>query len=240
LGKTGGLALTFVSAVALMAIGTAAKADRIGIANQAAFGNGVIETVNLDLHTVLGSFIPDGAKIGSANGRGVQLFLGSNLIYYTELSNGFSATDFIRVAPYNNGAGGADVLQFPNPVPGTGVVVLTSDSAGHLFVMTGYPNGPEVVQETDGSGNNIGGPVTLHKIGGATLDAADGFAILPNGNWLINDDDAVNSYNQYNPLTETKSPAQRYRLTRPGAPFAGSQLESTSTPRPIPCSSTAT
>jgi hypothetical protein len=161
----------------------------------------VIESINLDTHTVLGSFIPDGAKIGTANGRGVQLFLGSNLIYYTELSNGFDATDFIRVAPFNNGAGGADVFTFPNPVPGTGVVVLTADTNGHLFVMTGYPNGPEVVQETDGQGNNIGAPVTLHRTSGAILTASDGFAILPNGNWLINDGDAINSYREYDPIT---------------------------------------
>jgi hypothetical protein len=80
LGAAGGLTLTFATAAALMAIGGVARADRIGAANQAAFGNGVIESINLDTHTVLGSFIPDGAKIGTANGRGVQLFLGSNLV----------------------------------------------------------------------------------------------------------------------------------------------------------------
>lgn len=195
-------ALLALSAVALLMLGGTAgvaEADRIGIANQAAFGGGVIETVDLDTHTVLGSFVPTGA-FGSNNGRGVQLFLGSNLVYYTELTSGFGATDFIRVAPYNNGAGGADVLTFPNPVPGTGVVVLAG-SGGFLYVMTGYPGGPEVVQKTDGSGNNIGAPVTLQKTSGAILTASDGFTILPNGNWLINDDDAVNSYNEYDPLT---------------------------------------
>jgi hypothetical protein len=199
--SAGGFALTVVSAMALIGSGGAAKADRIGLGNQAAFGNGVIEALDLDTHTVLGSFIPDGAKIGTANGRGVQLFLGSNLVYYTELSNGFSATDFIRVAPFNNGLGGADITHFANPVPGTGVVDLSSDGHGHLFVMTGYPGGPEVVQETDGMGTNIGGPVTLHTLGGGTLSTSDGFTILANGNWLINDGDGVNSYNQYNPTT---------------------------------------
>ena len=67
--------------------------------------------------------------------------------------------------------------------------------------MTGYPAGPEVVQETDGSGNNIGGQVTLRTLAGGNLTASDGFAILPNGNWLINDDDAENLYNQYDPVT---------------------------------------
>jgi PEP-CTERM motif len=192
------LALSAVAALMLGGIGVA-EADRIGIANQAAFGGGLIETVNLDTHTVLGSFVPDGA-FDSNNGRGVQLFLGSNLVYYTELTNGFGPTDFIRVAPYNNGAGGADILTFPNPVPGTGVVVLAG-SGGFLYVMTGYPNGPEVVQKTDGVGNNIGAPVTLHKTNGSILTSSDGFTVLPNGNWLINDADAINSYNEYDPLT---------------------------------------
>lgn len=200
------LALSAVAGLMLGGMGVA-EADRIGIANQSAFGGGVIETVDLDTHTVLGSFVPTGA-FDSNNGRGVQLFLGSNLVYYTELTNGFGPTDLIRVAPYNNGLGGADVLTFPNPVPGTGVVVLAG-SGGFLYVMTGYPNGPEVVQKTDGSGNNIGAPVTLHRIVNGlpvNLDAADGFTVLPNGNWLINDDDAVNSYNQYDPLTGNEIP----------------------------------
>jgi hypothetical protein len=221
LGNTGGVALTFASAVALLASGGVAKADRIGIANQAAFGNGVIESIDLDTHTVLGSFIPDGAKLGTNNGRGVQLFLGSNLVYYTELTNGFGSTDFIRVAPYNNGAGGADITHFANPVPGTGVVDLAG-SGGFLYVMTGYPNGPEVVQKTDGVGNNIGAPVTLHKTGGATLDASDGFTILPNGNWLINDDDAVNSYNQYNPLTGQEIAGTTVQAHTTGGALCGS------------------
>jgi len=198
------LALSAVAGLMLGGMGVA-EADRIGIANQAAFGNGVIETVDLDTHKVLGSFIPDGAKLGTNNGRGVQLFLGSNLVYYTELTNGFGPTDFIRVAPYNNGLGGADVLKFPNPVAGTGVVDLVG-SGGFLYVLTGYPNGPEVVQKTDGSGNNIGAFVTLHKTNGANLTASDGFTILPNGHWLINDDDGSNSYNEYDPLTGNEIP----------------------------------
>lgn len=194
-------ALLALSAVAVFMLGSmgVAEADRIGIANQAAFGGGLIETVDLDTHTVLGSFVPTGAS-GTNNGRGVQLFLGSNLVYYTELTSGFGPTDFIRVAPYNNGAGGADILTFPNPVPGTGVAVLAG-SGGFLYVLTGYPNGPEVIQKTDGVGNNIGAPVTLHMTNGGILTASDGFAVLPNGNWLINDGDADNHYNEYDPLT---------------------------------------
>jgi len=146
------------------------------------------------------SFIPDQAKIGSNNGRGVAVL--GNFVYYTELTGGgFGPSTGIFVAPFNNGAGGADITSFPNPVPNTGIVDLTSDNMGHLFAMTGYNLGPEVVQETDGNGGNIGSPVTLHTTGGAILTDSDGFAILPNGNWLINTGDAVNSYNQFDPVT---------------------------------------
>ena len=72
--------------------------------------------------------------------------------------------------------------------------------------MTGYPSGPEVVQATDGNGNNIGGPVTLHTLSGGTLSNSDGFTVLANGNWLINDGDATNSYNQYDPTTGMEIP----------------------------------
>jgi hypothetical protein len=201
LGRAGGLTLAISAAAALIGIGGVAQADLFGIANDSAFGNGVLETVDLTSHTVVGSFVPDGAKIGSANGRGVQLFIGSNLVYYTELTgNGFGPTDVIRAAPWNNGAGGADVFSFPNPVPGTGVADLAA-SGGLLYILTGYPNGPEVVQAFTGSGVPVGSAVTLHTLAGGTLRNSDGFTILPNGNWLINDGDAVNSYNQYNPVT---------------------------------------
>jgi hypothetical protein len=194
----GGFVLGLASTAALIATEGAAKADLFGISNQAANGGGLIQTLNLTTHTVVNSFVPTGAGDGN-NGRGAQLFGGSNLVYYSELLSGFGPSDGIHVAPWNGGAGGADIRVFPNPVPGTGIVDLASDHAGHLFVMTGYPNGPEVVQETDGSGNNIGGPVTLHTLAGATLTASDGFAILPNGNWLINVGDLTQPYNEFNP-----------------------------------------
>ena len=70
-----------------------------------------------------------------------------------------------------------------------------------VSLLLAYPGGPEVVEETDGDGNNIGSPVTLHMTGGADLTDSDGFAILPDGDWLINSGDAINSYNQYNPTS---------------------------------------
>jgi hypothetical protein len=194
----GGLTLAFGAAAALLGTTGLAKADVFAIANQASFGNGLIETVDLTTHTFVNSFIPDQAKIGQANGRGVEVL--GNFVYYTELTNGFDASNGIFVAPFNNGAGGADIKSFPNPVPGTGIVDLAA-SGGALFAMTGYPAGPEVVQKTDGNGNNIGSLVTLHDLGGASLADSDGFTVLSNGNWLINSGDAVNSYSQFDPLT---------------------------------------
>ncbi len=218
--RTGKVILAVASAAALMGLGSA-NADELVIANQSAFGNGLIDTVDVTTHTNVTSFIPDQAKVGSNNGRGVAVL--GNFLYYTELTgSGFGPSAGIFVAPFNNGAGGADIKSFPNPVPGTGIVDLTSDNMGHLFAMTGYNLGPEVVQETDGNGNNIGGPVTLHMTNGSILTASDGFAILPNGNWLINDGDAVNSYNQYNPVTGMEIPGTTIQAHTTGGAVCGS------------------
>jgi hypothetical protein len=74
--------------------------------NNAAAGNGPIATTDFPEGPTV-SFIPDGAKAGTdSNGRGI-LVLG-NKVYYTELSNLFGPTDFIRVAPFNGGKGGSD------------------------------------------------------------------------------------------------------------------------------------
>lgn len=191
-------ALALASTTALIGVASLAKADDLGIANQSGFGNGLIETVDLTTHTFVNSYIPDGAKLGTNNGRGVEVL--GNFVYYTELTNGFGPTDFIRVSNFNNGAGGPDIFQYPNPVPGTGVVDQTAAN-GLVYAMTGYPNGPEVVQATNGSGVNVGPTVTLTTLTGGHLSGSDGFTVLPNGNWLINDGDAVNSYNQYDPTT---------------------------------------
>lgn len=196
--KGSGLVLALASAAALLGLGAEARADEFAIANQASFGNGIIETVDLTTHTVVNSFIPDQAKIDSNNGRGVEVL--GNFVYYTELTNGFGPSTGIFVAPYNGGAGGADIKSFVNPVPGTGVVDLAAAN-GLLYAMTGYPNGPEVIQATDGNGNNVGPLITLHTLNGGTLSNSDGFTVLPNGNFLINSGDADNSYNQYDPVT---------------------------------------
>ena len=193
--KTGGLFALAASTALVGMAGVANAADILGIQNNASAGGGPIVTVDLTNQTPVNSFIPDNAlncSLGSCNGRGVEVL--GNFVYYTELNGGFGPSDGIHVAPLNNGAGGADITSFPNPVPGTGVVDLAA-AGGKLYAMTGYPDGPEVVQATDGNGNNIGPLVTLHTLSGGILTNSDGFTVLANGNWLINDGDADNSYN---------------------------------------------
>jgi len=216
--KTDLLATSAIVAVALSLTAQPAKADTLVITNSAAFGGGPITTVDITNGTFVNSFIPDQAQIDSNNGRAVEVL--GNFVYYTELTGGFGSSTGIYVAPFNNGAGGTDIKSFANPVPGTGIVDLAAAN-GELYAMTGYPSGPEVVQATDGNGNNIGGPITLTTLSGGNLSASDGFTVLPNGNWLINDDDAVNSYNQYDPTTGMEIAGTNIVAPAPGGGACG-------------------
>lgn len=217
LRKSAGVAL--LGATAALAVGAGpARADVLGIQNNAAAGNGPIVTVDLTTQTIVNSFVPDQAKIDSNNGRAVEVL--GNFVYYTELTGGFGPSSGIFVAPFNGGAGGHDIKSFVNPVPGTGIVDLAG-SGGKLFAMTGYPGGPEVVQATDGNGGNIGGPITLTTLSGSTLSNSDGFTVLPNGNWLINDGDESNSYNQYDPTTGKEIAGTTIHAVGPGGVACG-------------------
>jgi hypothetical protein len=209
LWRTGSLALALATTTALVGTTGLARADVLVIANQAAFGGGLIETVDATTGTFVNSFVPDGAKLGTNNGRGVEVL--GNFVYYTELTNGFGPTDFIRVANFNNGAGSGDIFQYPNPVPGTGVVDLAA-AGGLVYAMTGYPAGPEVVQATNGSGVNVGPTVTLTTLTGANLTDSDGFTVLGNGNWLINDAMPSTATINIIPPPEPKSLARRFKL----------------------------
>ncbi len=130
--------LALSTATALIALGGAARADIFVSGNSAAFGNGPIATYNYTTGAFVGSFIPDGA-FGSNNGRGLAVT--NNEFFYTELSNGFGATDRIRVAPFNGGLGGHDIGSFANPAPNTGIQDLAFGARG-LYVLTGYPPAP--------------------------------------------------------------------------------------------------
>jgi hypothetical protein len=192
------------SVLAAAAVGlvfsSAARADEFALQNSAAFGNGPISTVDLTTNTVVGNFIPQSATTctgGNCNGRGVALLGG--FVYYTELDGGSGQSDGIYIANWNNGAGSANIGFITNPTPGTGIVDVKGNG-GFLYIMTGYPNGPEIIDKMSGVGTLISS-VTLTNGSGADLTASDGFTILPNGNYLINEGDADNSYDQYNPIT---------------------------------------
>jgi hypothetical protein len=189
-----------VLAVGLLTVGTA-RADVFitAVTNNAANGNGPIQTWTLDLTTgtavQAGSFVPTGAStIPGANGRGIAVT--NTQFYYTELSNGFGATPSIESGLFNGGAGSADNGSVANPTPGLGVQNLHF-GAGGLYAVAGYPTtGPLVYVFNPANGVIIQAPVLI-----ATAAGTDGFTILANGNYLMNRGDAVNSYDQYDPTT---------------------------------------
>ena len=197
-------------AVAIATLSTSARADSFitAVINNASFGNGPIQSWMLDLTTGVatsaGSFIPQGAVPGGPNGNtpnGRAIAVTDTQFYYTELTGGgFGPTLNIETGLYNNGAGGPDNGAISNPIPGQGIADLhfgTGVSGGDLFALAGYPNvGPEVFEFDPSNGIILLPPVTI-----ATDAGADGFTILPNGNYLINRGDATNSYDQYNPVT---------------------------------------
>jgi hypothetical protein len=198
-----------VLAVSMLFLLGSAQADQFvtAVVNNAAFGNGPIQSWRLDLTTgtttAMGSFVPFGAVPGgpngsASNGRGIAVT--NTQFYYTELSGGgFGSTLNIETGAYNGGTGSpVDNGGFANPTPGLGVADLHF-GVGGLYALAGYPStpsGPEVVEFNPASGTIIKAPVTI-----ATDADADGFTILPNGNYLINRGDATNSYDQYDPAT---------------------------------------
>lgn len=68
----------------------------------------------------------------------------------------------------------------------------------------------------------VRGPITLTTLTGGNLSDSDGFSVLPNGNWLISDADAVNSYNQYNPTTGMEIAGTNLVAVGPGGAACGS------------------
>ena len=175
---------------------SAAQAQPDITCNSAALGGGPITTFDFTGGATVGSFVPTGA-FGTNNGRGL-LVLGNN-VYYTELTGtGFAPTDFIRIAPFNGGAGGADTGALPNPRPTVGVQDVAFAN-GVLYVLTGYPSAaPEVFGLDPVTGAVLSGPVSIAAP--AAVDS-DGFTVLPNGNFLINSGDGNCIYNQFNPTT---------------------------------------
>lgn len=219
ISRSGQLGLLAVTTALVCAAGSARATDVLAVQNNAAFGNGPIVTVDLTTGTIVNSFIPDQAKLDSNNGRAVAVL--GNFIYYTELTGGFGPSTGIYAAPFNGGAGGSDIKSFPNPIPGTGIVNVKG-SGGLVYVKTGYPDGPQEVQATNGNGGNVGAPVILTTTSGGFLSSSDGFTILPNGNWLINEADETNAYDQYNPLTGMEIAGTTITAVGPGNAACGS------------------
>jgi hypothetical protein len=207
----GRLAPAFALIVALFAT-TTAQAGPLITCNQAAQGGGPITTYDFSGGATVASFVPTGA-LPNGNGRGVQV-LGNN-IYYTELvftpPSFFGPTDVIHIAPYNGGAGGADTRTIPNPRPTVGIQDLAYFN-GVLYILTGYPfDAPQVFGLNPSNGAVVIGPISISAPGASD---SDGFSVLPNGNFLINEGDGSTNYDQYNPTTGNVIPSTM--ITVPG------------------------
>jgi hypothetical protein len=195
-------AIVAVGAGALVA-GNANASDVIISANSAAFGNGPIVTFDYTTGTQIGSFVPDGAA-GAANGRGLAVT--NNEFFYTELGgSGFNATDFIHIAPFNNGNGGHDIGMFANPNPNTGIQDLAFGAAG-LYALTGYPDGPSVIFLLNPTTGAVISSTPLQTSG-----STDGFTVLNDGTFIANlaDGADTNLYQHFdasgNPIGSTFS-----------------------------------
>lgn len=151
-------------------------------------GSGIIATEDFATGREIASFVPDGSLIDS-RGRAVEVV--GNTVYYASVSGG------IHVAPYNNGLGGADLTVFPNPRPSFGVQDLDY-SNGVLYALTGYFTGLPIVYALNPADGSVISSVAIQN---HPNTQADGFTVLPNGNFLINDGDASTTYREYNALT---------------------------------------
>ena len=139
-------------------------------------------------------FVPDGANVAGANGRAwaadqVQY-------YYSELSGGFGPSDGIHVVPVVPGIfGGPDSKVFANPSPSAGIRDLdVSIVDNDLYALTGSASTPPTVFRLSRLDGHIKGSVVLQAP--AVWDA-DGFTVLPNGNFLVNLGDAVPFYQEF-------------------------------------------
>jgi hypothetical protein len=168
--------------------------------NNAAFGNGPIQTFDFTIGQQVNSFIPDGATSvnsnGNANGRAIAIQ--GNEIFYTEVF-GFGQSDGIHVAPYATaGYGGRDTRVLPSPRSTSGIQDLAFHN-GKLYALTGYDADPLEVFELDPiTGSVITGPI---NIASPAQPDSDGFVVLTNGNFLINDGDESTVYREYDGTT---------------------------------------
>jgi hypothetical protein len=203
-----------VTAASLVFASGAMASGPLIVGNNAAPGGGPIQTYDFSTGGApLASFVPTGAS-DENNGRGIVV-IGSE-VFYTELEHGFGPTPAIEVAPYNGGAGGADTRTIPNPRPTVGIQDLEF-SGGSLYALTGYPiDEPLQVFKLDPTTGAVqGAPITI--TGSSFFPGSDGFTILPNGNFLINNGDESCTYNQYSGTTGAEISGTT--ITVPGASF---------------------
>lgn len=152
-------------------------------------GNGSIVTFDFATGgTPLASFLTTGASIDS-RGRAVEVI--GNIVYYAAVSGD------IHLAPYNGGLGGPDSAVLLNPRPGFGVQDLDYMN-GVLYALTGYPSGLPIVYGLDPTTGAVLNSVAIQNHPGTQ---SDGFTVLPNGDFLINDNDAVHTYRSYDSTT---------------------------------------
>jgi hypothetical protein len=167
------------------------------VGNNGSLGDGPIDTwYGGSGGSPFASFVPDGAANG-ASGRGLAII--GNEVFYTELTGGTGPTDVIRVAPFNGGLGGADTRSFVNPDRATGIAALAV-ADGVLYILSGYGgSGPPHVYGLDpATGDVVSGPVALDSP--ATADS-DGFAVLPNGDFLVNAGEGSCTYADFDSST---------------------------------------
>ena len=207
--------VALASAVALV-LGALAQAQPVIVGNTAAFGCGPIMTSDFSAGrgdaSVLSrrggrtSQLPHDGPINLHNGRGMALGGGGGIfrLFYTELDeipgvggqSGFGPSEFIHVADFNNGDGSGDIALFPNPRPGSGIQDLTIAN-GDLYVLTGYDTQvPQVFVLNAFTGAVKSGPIEIPRVG-FTDDSVDGFAVLPNGNFLMNNSATSCIYAEY-------------------------------------------
>jgi hypothetical protein len=186
--------------------------------NNAALGFGPIDTFNFTDGSEINSFTPQGATgANTPNGRGLAIntTTSGTEIFYTEYltrPNNTTYTDFIHVCSYGTEGSGYpfDSRTLSNPDQriddfgnSASIATLTVhyDSAqgkNELYVLTGYgldaPLKAEVFELDPITGNKIGNPVTIQTPIDpefSEYSSSDGFTVLPNGDFLINDWDGA-------------------------------------------------
>ncbi|HEV2352725.1 MAG TPA: hypothetical protein VGR89_00645, partial [Puia sp.] len=180
-----------------------------------------IQTYDFSDGTLVNSFVPSEAMI---NNNGRALAINGSQMFYAEVpySSGGPGTSFIDVCPYGTeGSGGGDTSTIANPdtrtdedgdaawVSGLAFHVDPATGKNELYALTGYGlyansdgtvNYPNVYEIDPDTGETLAGPVpipTPENPADGSYASSDGFLVLPNGDFLINDYDAADGSTTY-------------------------------------------